>query len=229
MQEPIDFHDICIIHQPSFGEILKYKIPKFEQLLLPYYITIDSLNVELSEEQKNQIKSFDIVMSSFGIVRLLYKSLKFFTKSRIRHDSYGLYMEGFKGRLNRDNFDEFAEIILDICARKRPEKEKIPVFANERQKDIWLKLQEGRKRNSRRNELRLEDVLQVCEYGGEYYISKDIIRSFTLWEIMNCYKAKVGMSNYKDSFSIYLISGEKSLIEDKHWTELIKIENMSKE
>lgn len=223
-QKPIKFYDVCKIYQPSFDDILEIGIPEFEQLLVPFIITVDSLSTELSEDEKEKIKSLDIIASSPEIVNSLFTSLEFFCRSKVLFDKDGLFFEGFDGRLNRDNFDEFAEIILEINARERPKKEHIPVFKNETQRDIWTKIQEGRKRYAQRNVLKLEDILNYCEFGGNSYIPIDEILKWSLWRIMNCYKSIMGISSYKDSFSIYLISGEKSLIEGKHWTELIKID-----
>lgn len=223
MQEPIDFYDVCTIYQPTFDEILKYKIPNFEKLLLPYVISVDNINIELSDEQKNNIKNFDLVIGYQEIASYLFMSLEYFCKCNVLYDEMGIYFEGFEGRLNRDNFDEFGKIILDINARQKPVKERIPIFKNEKQKEIWYKLQEGQRRNALKNELKLEDVINIIQYGGNSYISKDEVRKFTLWEMMNCYKSILGISKYNDSFSIYLINGEKELV-NQHWTELIKID-----
>ena len=134
----------------------------------------------------------------------------------------GISFKDFEGKLNKDNFDELAEIILSICSRERPKIEK-KVFANERQRDIWEKLQEGRKRNAKKNELKLEDALNICEFGGKYHIPIEEILKWSLWRIINCYKSIMGISGYENSFSIFLVSGDKKLIENKHWTELIKL------
>lgn len=222
VQKPIEFYDICIIYQPSFDEILDYKIHNFEKLLLPFYITVESIEEQLNEEQKNILTNFDLVCSSQEFMYYLVASLEFFCKSKIDFDENGISFDEFNGKLNKNNFDEYAEIILKICGRERPKIEK-KVFANERQKDIWEKLQEGRSRNEKRNELKLEDLLNVCEFGGKYHIPIEEITKWSLWRIINCYKTIMGISTYEDSFSIYLISGEKNLIEGKHWTELIKL------
>ena len=233
-QKIINFYDICKIHQPSIDEILDMNMNEFEQLLLPFVITIDSIENELSDEEKEQIKSFDIITSSPDIIGSLIKSLEYFCKSNVEFDDNGIFFGGYEGRLsearlNRDNFDELATIILEINARERPKKERIPIFKNDLQRDIWTKIQEGRRREASKHQLKLEDILNYCEFGGNSYIPMDEILKWSLWRLMNCYKSIMGRSGYKDSFSIYLISGEKSLIEGKHWTELIKIDYTPKE
>ena len=222
-QKPIKFYDVCIISQPSFEEILEFGIEEFEKLLLPYYITIDNISEELTDEQKEGIANFDLLCSSEEFMSYLISSLEFFCKAKIDFDDKGIFFKGFNGRLNRDNFDELANSILKICGRERQKTEK-KVFANDIQRDIWEKLQAGRKRFASKNELKLEDVLNVCEFGGKYHIPMEMIERWSLWRIINCYKTIMGIRSYEDSFSIYLISGEKDLIEGKHWTETIRID-----
>ena len=229
VQEPIKFYDVCTIYQPSFKEILNYGFDEFGKLLLPYYITIDSLLDEITEEEKQNITNFELVCSSQDIVGFLFLSLEFFCKCKLDVDKDGFIFDGYKGRLDKNNFDEFAEIILKICGRERVKKEKIPEFKNDRQKDIWQKLQEGRKRNAKNNEVNLEDIINYCEFGGRSYISIEEIKKWTMWRIINCYNSIIGASAYNDSFRIYLVSGEKSLIENKHWTDLLKLNYQYKE
>jgi len=224
IQEPIEFYDICTIYQPSFIEIFKYGIDKFEKLLLPYYITLDNIYEEITDEQKEGLTNFDLVCNYQEFMSYLLLSLDFFCKSKLDFDEKGISFESFDGRLNRDNFDEFAEIILKISGRERAKKEKKKVFANDRQKDIWEKLQAGRMRNAKKNELKMEDVINVCEYGGISYIPVEEIKKWSLWRIINCYKAIMGINNYKDSFSIFLISGKNEIIDGKHWSEVIKLD-----
>ena len=239
-QKPIRFYDICLIHQPSFEGILdyevvdgsgelKYGIEAFEKLLLPYYITLDNITEELTDEQKEGLTNFDLLCSSQEFMGYLFMSLEFFCKSDMDIDEEGtISFKGFKGKLHKNNFDEFAETILQICGRERQKVEK-KVFKNNIQRDIWEKLQAGRAKTASQNELKLEDVLNVCEFGGRYYIPMENIQKWSLWRIINCYKTIMGISSYEDSFSIYLINGEKELIEGKHWSELIKLSYKPKE
>ena len=223
-QKPIKFYDVCIIRQPSFDEMLEYGIDNFEKLLVPYSITLDSLPEEITDEQKEGLTNFDLICSSQEFMSYLFISLEYFSNSKLDIDEKGIIFDSFIGRLNRDNFDEFAEIILKICGRERPKKERIPIFENERQKESWIKLQEGRRRNAKNNAINIEDILNICEFGRDVYIPIEEISKWTLWRIMNCYKAKIGTGSYQDNFRIYLVSGEKSIIENKHWTDLLKID-----
>ena len=78
LQKPIPFYDICMIYQPSFEEILDYRLEEFEKLLLPYYITVDSLfDDEITEEEKEGLNTFDLLCSSQDVVSFLFLSLEF--------------------------------------------------------------------------------------------------------------------------------------------------------
>jgi hypothetical protein len=224
MQLPIRFYNVCKINQPTIKDILSCGTDEFERMLFPFCVTVDGidLGVEITEEEKSKIYSFDILTSSPELFYALCTSLKFFTGLEPNVNEKGVIFDGFDGVLNRYNFDEFAELILKICAKDRPEKEKIPEFQNDRQRDIWEKLQAGRKRAAQRNVLELEDIINICQYGGSYYISKDELLNFTMWELINCYKSKLHVDTYKDNFSAFLQSGSGELIKN-HWSDQLKI------
>lgn len=218
-QDPILFNEI-IIYQPTFNDIKKYGTEQFNQLLLPFSLTFDILNIS-EEEQQNKNLFEDIILKDEMLFGLLILSLQYFCKT----EDISFVENGIKVNewiLNKDNFDEFGEILLQICAREKMKIEKPPVFKNERQRDIWEKLQEGRRRSQKNEELQFYDILNIVEFGGKFHISIEIIKGWTLWRIMNAYKSIIGRDNYDSSFSIFLISGEQKLIE-KHWTQQIKV------
>ena len=51
---------------------------------------------------------------------------------------------------------------------------------------------------------------------------------WSLWRVANCYKNILEKQYYRDSFEIFLISGDKSIIENKHWLDRIKIKQENK-
>jgi len=226
LEEPINFQDV-IIKSPSISEVIRYGTEEYNRLLLPYIVSLDSLGVECTDEAKEGIKNFDIVCSNENMKNLLLESLKYFCET----ESIVEVGEGFKINdklvLNRDNFDEFGGIILEINSRQKPKVEKPPVFKNDRQKDIWMKIQEGRKRGEKASELKLEDIINFCEFGGRYHIPTTEIKTWTMWKLMNCYKSIVNMSKYSDNFSVCLANGDISPIEGQHWTDLLRVKHSS--
>lgn len=227
-QKPIYFYDVCLIHQPSYNDILDFQHIngyEFDKLLLPYSLTVELYNDLEGNTAKldDSVSNFDLICSIKDLAVYLIMSLEYFCKSKVDYKDDGFCFEGFSGKLDKDNFDEFAELVLSICGQKRRKIEKPRTFENEKQKNIWEKLQEGRKRTAKQNEVKVEDILNYCEFGGKSYIPIEEILKWSMWRIMLCYKSIVGISSYNDSFDIYLVSGEKSLIENKHWLDLLKI------
>jgi len=222
LQEPINFNGL-IIYQPIIRDIVKYGINEYNNLLLPYLITLDIF--DLTEEHKKDLKVFDLINFNQDIFLYFLTSLQILCRCQIKdieiiNNGIQNEIKIKEGILNRDNFDEFAEIVLKIHARERPKEDKLP--DNPRQRAVELKLREGRKRLDKKNEISFSDIINIVKYGGKYHISNDEIKEMTLWELMNAYKCKLGMSHYEDSFDIYLVSGNKDAIED-HWTKLLKV------
>lgn len=225
LQEPINFHGI-IIYQPTIREIFKYGINEYNNQLLPYLITLDMFN--LTEEHKKDLKVFDLINFNQDIFLYLLTSLQILCRCQIKdieiiNNGIQNEIKIKEGILNRDNFDEFAEIVLKIHARERPKEDKLP--DNPRQREIELKLRANRARVKNNNELQLCDIINIVKYGGKYRITTDEIKNMTLWELMNAYKAKLEISHYEDSFSIALVAGDKnSTLNDKHWVKQLRID-----
>lgn len=239
LQEPINFYGLTI-RLPSIAEILRYGLEKYNRLLLPYIISLDSIGTDIPEEQKKHIEIFDIITSDEEMVDLLEESIRFLCNAENvlltidESDTVGIWVDYIYENhektldighlfINRSNFDDFANIILLINSKERYVAERIPEFENERQKDVWDKLQEGRKRGSRSNSIGLRDIVNFCEFGGNSHIPASEIKTWTLWKLTNAYNSIIGKSSYDDNFQIYLVNGEKELIENKHWSDLIKI------
>lgn len=218
LQEPIIFQGITV-YQPTIREIHKHGMEEYNALLMPYAISLDVLDIP--EEDKNKIKTFDLIISDTQILVRLLMSLIILCKTE---DVKALddHIEINGSVLNRDNFDEFSDIVLKIHAKEKPKIDKLP--DNPRQREIELKLRENRARARVKNEFQLCDIINNVKYGGNYYISTEEIKNMTLWELMNAYSAKLGVSQYQDTFSIALVAGDKdNLLRDKHWTKQLKI------
>ena len=120
--------------------------------------------------------------------------------------------------IDKNNFDDICEIIMKLNGKDKIKVEKPPKNMSERQRDVWEKLQAGRKRESEKNNVHIYDMINVCAFGGYYHIPIDEIDTWSLWEIMNCYKARVNIKTYDDSLKICLVSGDAKSISDKnHW------------
>lgn len=175
------------------------------------------------DELPAALSLFDIFTMDQNLPALLDSLTLFCGEQEFSFDIQTRRLQVGEGYLDRENFTEFAAIILKTNAKEKPKVEKPPVFQNERQRDIWEKIQAGRQRRAKRAHIELYDLINVCQFGGASYIPMEEILSWTLWRISNCYQSILGRSAYADNFRIYCVTGEKETIENKHWTDLMKI------
>ena len=229
-QKPIKFNNI-IIYQPSLDEILEYDIDKYNMLILPFLLDVDDFEF-MDNSLIQNVNIFDILIldSNSEMFKILLDSISFFCRT----DEIGLNeQEGVlyigDGVIDRNTFGDFAEIILQLNAKQKPEKEIPPANMTEKQKEIWEKLHAGRQRAFEKSQIDLSDLINICQFGGQYFIPMSEIVQWTLFNISRCYKSIIGKSNYQDLFDIYIVTGEEKLIKNQHWTDLIKIQNNKEE
>lgn len=229
-QKPIKFNNI-IIYQPSLDEILEYDIDKYNMLILPFLLDVDDFEF-IDNSLIQNVNIFDILIldSNSEMFKILLDSISFFCRT----DEIGLNeQEGVlyigDGVIDRNTFGDFAEIILQLNAKQKPEKEIPPANMTEKQKEIWEKLHAGRQRAFEKSQIDLSDLINICQFGGQYFIPMSEILQWTLFNISRCYKSIIGKSNYQDLFDIYIVTGEEKLIKNQHWTDLIKIQNNKEE
>lgn len=235
--EDIKFQNI-LIHQPTFKEILEIGIEQYNQIMLPYSLTIDCFKDFAEKENADLFE--DILMKDKSSITCIAYSLQLLTKAKdvlLYQDHLELTFEKkmfdknnnekiIKSSfdINKDNFNDLSEIILKINANKKVEVEKPPKNMSEKQKDIWYKLQEGRRKRAKKDEVHLFDILNICEFAGKYHIPVSEMMDWTLWRIMNCYKAILNIRTYDDNLKIYLVSGDgKTISGDNHWHKKLMI------
>lgn len=215
----INFNGMNII-QKTISEILDFGMDNYNKLLFPFILDIENFNIT---KDINTVSIFDILILDSNI-EIFLNSLKYFCDvNKIQFDEHikRIYIQN--GYLDRNNFEEFSNIILEINGKVKPKHKKPPVFKSKKHQDIWNKIQEGRKRKAEQNKVELCDIINVCEFGGDYHIPMSEIMSWSLWKVINCYKNILEKQSYKDSFEIFLVSGDKNIIENKHWIDRIKI------
>lgn len=227
-QKQINFNNIKI-YQPSLNDILDYDIEKYNILLLPFLLDIDDFEIQDKSAIEN-ISMFEILLLNKDTFSFLLNSLSYFChtdKISLDEQKGNLYIGD--GYINKENFADFANIILQINAKQKPKKEKPPENMTQKQKSIWEKLQKGRQRQAEKAQIDLADLINTCQFGGEYYIPIEDISKMTLYNISRCYKTILGKSIFNESFEIYCVTGEEKLIKNRHWTDLIKVNNNKEE
>lgn len=223
-QKPIKFNQM-FIYQITLDEILEYGMEEYNMLLLPFLLDIDDLNIPEDILAQN-ISIFDILTLHNENLSMLLDSISFFCKTdKIGFDEQKQIFYIGDGYIDKNNFEDFSKIILETNSKQKTQKEKPPKNMTARQKDIWDKLQEGRRRAMKKSQVDLFDLINVCQFGGDYYIPIDDISQWTLWNISRCYKTILGKSSFRELFDIYCVTGEEKLIKNHHWTDLIKVDD----
>ena len=220
-QKPINYNGL-LFYPISFGYICdNIGLDIFDSLLIPFLITKDCL--KMSDEELEQIDLFnDIIIKDQGMLSSVAIALQLFCKCEDIYKRDNELLLKFNDKepfvINNGNFEDICQIIMKMNGKEKIKVEKPPKNMSERQRDVWEKLQAGRKRENEKNTVHIYDMLNVCEFGGNYHIPIEEIENWTLWKIMNCYKARVNMKTYDDSLHICLVSGDGKSISDKnHW------------
>ena len=121
LQKQIQFNKIDI-YQPSLNEMLDYGIDEYNMLLLPFLLDVDDFDILDNNIIKN-MNIFDILILNEATLTMLLNSISFFCKTdEIRFDEQKSVLFINDGFINRDNFDEFANIILQINAKSKEKK-----------------------------------------------------------------------------------------------------------
>lgn len=129
-----------------------------------------------------------------------------------------LFGDGRSFRIDDSNFEDICDIILKMNGKAKIVIEKQPNTKSTRKLEIWKKLSEGRKKFEEKNKVHLYDMLNVCEFGGEFHIPISEMDNWSLWKIGSCYSSRVGWKSYNDALDIALVSGDsKNITGDHHW------------
>ncbi|PGA05682.1 AMP-binding protein [Bacillus mycoides] len=228
-------------HQPRVNEIVDMGEDEFNNLILPFTINTEIVfnGMEGEEELADRFHIFDLffleieegksvldgVFGGKKSTDLLSDSLRYFLKV----DDINVLENRKKIIVNnsyiidKDEFDRIKQIIQSIVVREDIKVEKAPKNMTPRQKEIWTKLQKGRKRTAEKSAIYLQDIVNYTAFGGTTFIPLEQIDKMTYYQLYNAYTSVIG----KDSFNIsmgYKLS-EKFDMKDaiKHWTETMKI------
>jgi hypothetical protein len=225
LNEPVQFYNVCTIYQPTIKDILIYKEENFNRLFLPFLILQD-----YKEQHDNKsINPFDLLFlnENISIKDLMINSLLYFCREKVYEDKNNLQFRiGLNaGTLNRNNYDEFVDTLFTVFDKeKNPNnKQEEPPQMSEKQKKIWLKLQEGRRRTAERNALNLSSIINVVMFGGNYYISSNEIKDMTVWQLLNAYKSILNKDSFYINFEQCLAGVDSKGLDLTHWSQKLRI------
>lgn len=224
MNIPINFHDVCTIYPLSVRDAIScFEQDEGQIMFIPFLLSKD-----IVDENFQQYSMLEIVLNDQKMYNKFIASLRMLCKTeniKMNPTTLDIFIEDNIKPLNKDNFEEFSEIVSTIVCMKKLQKNEntIPKFETEEGYQRWKKLQEQREKNKPKDEgFQIYDLLNCVQFGGNYYIPDTEIMNWTYWKLTNVNKTIILLKKYDFNCDAYLQCGNKKLIE-KHWSELIKL------
>ena len=230
MGYPIYYETLCI-YPVSFSTLYKYfGINGFDYLMIPFCITSEYakevLNIDTTEDNIFN----DVILKNEDLLKNVCLILTAFCKcgkTTLLNNVLCLYDEKNENKIfeiTNDNFNDISEILLKLNGKNKIVIEKPPKNMSARQKDVWEKLQAGRKRDAEKNRLHIYDMINICEFGGNYHIPISEIETWTLWKLTICYNSITGIKEYDDSLKIGIANYDLSSVQkDNYWIKKMMI------
>lgn len=229
------------VKQPMIHEVVDMGEDGFNELVLPFVITNEAVfnGLENENELMSQFHMYDLFFaeieenvyvldSIFGgksALGVLKDSLSYFLQTddieflihRKKIVVNGNYLMG------KEEYMSLRSIVQGVCNRQEMQVEKPPSNMTKRQKDIWMKLQKGRRRKAEKDAVYLQDLINYTSFGGTTYISTSEIDRMTYYQLSNAYKSIMGVDAFRIGMG-YKLSEKFDVKDDiKHWTESLKI------
>lgn len=228
------------VHQPLIRDVVDMGEDEFNDLILPFTLTSEAVfnGQDNGDELASKYSIFDLFFAQveegvyildnvFGgksALGVLEDSLSYFLKT----DNIQFLMHRKKIVINefvmdQSEFTKLRSLIQGVVNRKDIEFERVPKNMTERQKDIWMKLQAGRRRKAQREAVYLQDIINYTSNGGASFIPYKEIDNMTYYQLANTYKSIMG----KDTFNVsmgYKLSYKFDVKDEiKHWSETLRI------
>ena len=150
--------DGLIIYPVSFGEICdNVGLENFDKLLMPFLITKECLGVD-DEEKLDTIDLFEnVIMNDRAMLHSVAIIFEIFCKAKDILRTQTEIILKFEGKddfiVNKDNFEKISQVIGKINGKDKIKVEKPPKNMSDRQRDVWEKLQAGRKKENEKNRI----------------------------------------------------------------------------
>lgn len=228
LRDPIYIRDMGLIYQPLIKDIVGIGEEKLNK-----YIGAISISKELfiNTETKDldNITNFDVIFSlpDKNYRNRLIEAIQFFTRQKVYFlEEVWFVTVGKQGRLHKDNYDEFVDIVLKMFNRQRVKADnKRTDKMSEKQKEIYYKISKHRREQEEKNRFLLSDIINIVKHGGPSFITKEDIKNMTYFELMKCFETIISKSNYEE-FLEYKTSPNFKVEESvQHWTISIKNNN----
>lgn len=213
----------------------------YENIILPWRLGWKSFYTESQYTElmstHNDISDFDMFFIKFEngerlsiqidgtnveLVDILKRSIDFIFKCDcvVLYD-YCAFQLNENQFITRINYDEICNIILKTNVCEKSKAEDPPTFENERQRDIYNKIKEGRRRTSERNKLGIKKLLNIVMVYTKYQIN-DVIKNMTIYQLFNTYSSLSVEDGYKLNQSYIPVVSDLSKLDLEHWSTKLK-------
>ncbi|URJ76441.1 AMP-binding protein (plasmid) [Bacillus velezensis] len=246
MGRPVDIsitdkHEIRVYH-PVMKEIIDMGEDEFQKMVIPFILTTDAVfaGAENIDELKSKFHIYDLffledekgktilddnVFDGRNALEILCKSLSFFLKTdkvlplkiRRKIGISGSYV------IDKKEFGLIRKAVQAILGRGDIEVEQPPKDMSKRQRDIWIKLQKGRRRKAEKEAIYLQDTINYVQFGGRSFIPDKEIEQMTYYQLHNAYRSIIGVDSYLTGLQYKLSQKFEVKEEIKHWSESLKI------
>ena len=230
------------VRQPRVSEVVDIGEDAFNDLIYPFILTSEAVfnGQDNSDELSAKYSIYQLYFATMGEGEFILDGI-FGGKSALDalkdSISYFLNVESKDIQfltqrkkivigecvIDEQDFIALRKIIQLVVSREDIAFEKVPKNMTERQRDIWEKLQRGRRNTARRDALYLQDMINVVSFGGSTYIPLDSIERMTFYQLRNAYKSVMSMDAYKMGMD-YKLSPKYEVKDDvEHWTKSLRI------
>lgn len=244
MGKPIPFKSEYGLHvrQPLISEVVDMGEESFNDLIYPFVLTSEAVfnGQDNDDELSAKYPIFQLYFTTMGEGEFMLDGV-FSGKSALDalkdSISYFLNVETSDIQfliqrrkivigecvIDEQDFIALRKIVQLVVSREDIAFDKVPKKMTARQRDIWEKLQRGRRNTARRDAIYLQDMINVVSFGGSTYIPLDAIERMTYFQLRNAYKNVMAMDAYKLGMSYKLSQKYEVKDEVEHWTKSLRI------
>lgn len=240
----IPFKDL-LIKQATLEVIDTIGEDTFFSYIYPYTLTLDS--IQLPDEFKNGFNVYDLLFiideinrlnNNFkeeeSLVNMFKSSLYFFfdTDDIIHLDKSNVnsFMINHRTMIDRNDFEDLAELILLICRSKKIEiKKEKDIFAGKSEE--WIKrykrhLEKREKyKKKHKNDDGLYRIINAVIHFYQSTVDYRQLDKWTYWQLINTYETFVNKEKYLYNLSLLTVitKEEAKKLDLKHWSEKLNI------
>ena len=217
----IDFRGITL-YPTHISEIIDMGVTEFDRIVFPFTLTPSVF------KGADNLSTFDCILRNSDLRNAMTDGLKLVTKySTIKWFTNRVELiSGDSGRFIIDSvvFDDISEVIVLMEGTHKIQEAKRLKCTSPAMNAAMEHLYEGRRRAAEKNAVKFHDIINICLWGCGYMIPQSTILDMSMWQLINCYKAKVGSKSYDDDLVVAVASGDgKAVSGQNYWMNRLKI------